>query len=210
MPPLYGGLDPCACAACHIHVRHDTMGWLRVVGSLKSYVSSAEYRLFNRALLQKRPIILRSLLIVATPCAKRAKYTVVFKLRVYICCVWVESHMKESWHSSVVYGSSHIWRSHGTHLWCMGRVTYERIMPFIQVSFHILRTGVGCRVWVWVWGLGLGVGFRVAYRHVPLEILMNSLLCILTGVGCGVQLGCGMQGLGVGMGRLRLVGSLKL
>jgi len=43
------------------------MRWLRLVGSLKSYVSSAEYSLFYRALLQKRPIILRSLLIVATP-----------------------------------------------------------------------------------------------------------------------------------------------
>jgi len=62
------------------------MGWLQIVGSLKLWVSFAEYRLFYRALLQKRPmffrsllnpkrddilqkrlIILRSLLIVATP-----------------------------------------------------------------------------------------------------------------------------------------------
>ena len=43
------------------------MGWLRSVGSIKLQVSFAEYRLFYRALLQKRPIILRSLLIVATP-----------------------------------------------------------------------------------------------------------------------------------------------
>ena len=43
------------------------MGWLRLVGSSKLLVSFAEYRLFYRALLQKRPIILRSLLIVATP-----------------------------------------------------------------------------------------------------------------------------------------------
>ena len=43
------------------------MGWLRLVGSLKLYVSFAEYRLFYRALLQKRPIILRSLLVEATP-----------------------------------------------------------------------------------------------------------------------------------------------
>jgi len=43
------------------------MGWLRLVGSLKLQVSFAEYRLFYRALLQKRSIILRSLLIVATP-----------------------------------------------------------------------------------------------------------------------------------------------
>ena len=43
------------------------MGWLRLVGSLKLQVSFAEYRLFYRALLQKRPMILRSLLIEATP-----------------------------------------------------------------------------------------------------------------------------------------------
>jgi len=43
------------------------MGWLRLVGSLKVQVSFAEYRLFYRALWQKRPMILRSLLMVATP-----------------------------------------------------------------------------------------------------------------------------------------------
>jgi len=41
--------------------------WLRLVGSFKLQVSFAEYRLFCRALLQKRPIIMRSLLVVATP-----------------------------------------------------------------------------------------------------------------------------------------------
>jgi len=44
-----------------------TMGWLRLVGSLKLPVSLAEYSLFYKVLLQKRPIFLRSLLIVATP-----------------------------------------------------------------------------------------------------------------------------------------------
>jgi len=43
------------------------MGWLRLVGSLKLQASFAEYCLFYRALLQKRPIILRSLLIIDTP-----------------------------------------------------------------------------------------------------------------------------------------------
>ena len=47
--------------------KYQHMGWLRLVGSLKLQVSFAEYSLFYRALLQKRPIILRSLLIVATP-----------------------------------------------------------------------------------------------------------------------------------------------
>ena len=50
------------------HVTHmEDMGWLRLVGSLKLQVSFAEYHLFYRALLQKRPIILRSLQVVATP-----------------------------------------------------------------------------------------------------------------------------------------------
>jgi len=43
------------------------MGWLRLVGSLKLHFSFAEYRLFYRVLLQKWPIILRSLRIEATP-----------------------------------------------------------------------------------------------------------------------------------------------
>ena len=42
------------------------MGWLRFVGSWKVQVPFAEYSLFYDALLQKRPIIFRSLLIVAT------------------------------------------------------------------------------------------------------------------------------------------------
>jgi len=44
-----------------------THGWLRSVGSIKLQVSFAEYRLFSRALLQKRPIILSMLLTEATP-----------------------------------------------------------------------------------------------------------------------------------------------
>ena len=43
------------------------MGWLRLAGSFTLQVSFAEYSLFYRALLQKRPIILRSLLTVAPP-----------------------------------------------------------------------------------------------------------------------------------------------
>jgi len=43
------------------------MGCLRLVGSFNLYVSFAEYSLFYRALLQKRPMFVRSLLIAATP-----------------------------------------------------------------------------------------------------------------------------------------------
>jgi len=44
-------------------------GWLRLVGSFKLKLSFAEHSLFYRALLQKRPAILRSLLIETTPYA---------------------------------------------------------------------------------------------------------------------------------------------
>jgi len=56
-------------SSTHVSARcwqHITMGWLRLVSS-KLYVSFAEYRLLYRALLPKRPTILRSLLILATP-----------------------------------------------------------------------------------------------------------------------------------------------
>ena len=50
------------------YTRQETpMGWLRLVVSLKLHISFVEHSLFYRALLQKNPIILRSLLIVATP-----------------------------------------------------------------------------------------------------------------------------------------------
>jgi len=43
------------------------MGWLRLVGPLKLKVSFAEEPYEKDYILQKRPMILRSLLIVATP-----------------------------------------------------------------------------------------------------------------------------------------------
>ena len=43
------------------------MGWLRLVGSLKLQVSFAKEHFKREDILQKRPIILRSLLVVATP-----------------------------------------------------------------------------------------------------------------------------------------------
>ena len=43
------------------------MGWLQLVGSLKWYVSFARELYTRDCILQKRPIFVRSLLIVATP-----------------------------------------------------------------------------------------------------------------------------------------------
>ena len=57
---------PIGCTRIYVY-RYRCMAWLRLVGSLKLHVSYAEYRLFYWALLQKRPVILWSLLIVASP-----------------------------------------------------------------------------------------------------------------------------------------------
>jgi len=43
------------------------MGWLRLVGSMKLYVSFAEYSFFYNALVHKRPVILSIILTEATP-----------------------------------------------------------------------------------------------------------------------------------------------
>jgi len=45
------------------------MGWLRLVGSLQLYVSSAKEPYQRDYILQKRPIILKSVLSEATPYA---------------------------------------------------------------------------------------------------------------------------------------------
>ena len=62
------------------------MGWLRSVGSIKLQVSFAEYRLFYRALLQKRPIILSILLTVATPYIHPTHTN---PIRVFVSCVHI-------------------------------------------------------------------------------------------------------------------------
>ena len=88
-----------------------TMGWLRLVGCLKIYVSLQNIGLFCRSLLQKRPIFLSILLIVATP------YWIS-----QMCLpsdAEVTSHMHEL---------RHIWMSH---------VTYKGVMSRMKESCHI-------------------------------------------------------------------------
>jgi len=51
---VYVYIHKCIYMVCILYMR-----WLRLVGSFKLYVSFAGYSLFYRALLQKRPIILR-------------------------------------------------------------------------------------------------------------------------------------------------------
>ena len=64
------------------YIRHAAVSIHHIVGSLKIYVFFAESSLFYRALLQTRPIVLRSLLIVATKsCRNIHAYAVEMKTR---------------------------------------------------------------------------------------------------------------------------------
>ena len=68
---------------------YSTMGWLRLVGSLILYVSFAEHSLFYRTLLQKRPIIRRSLQIEATPCFDILVDQIVLLCPLTLCGPWL-------------------------------------------------------------------------------------------------------------------------
>ena len=92
-------------------VQYD-MGWLRIVGSLKLQVSSAKEPYKRDDILQKRPIILRSLLTVATP----YDWGICVTWRSHVCdmafiCVtwlpyvwrlWLRTHFVAVWHDLVI------------------------------------------------------------------------------------------------------------
>ena len=66
--PQYKTTHPLSNHFAAKHDRTSTVRWLRLVGSLKSHVSFAKEPYKRDCILQKRPTILRSLIIVATPC----------------------------------------------------------------------------------------------------------------------------------------------
>jgi len=128
------------------------MVWLRFVGSLKLDVSFAKKPYKRDDILQKRPLILRSLLIVATPYwnlshvdESRRTYrwgmsrtngrSCKFMLRMLRCHVayaWVMSHMEESCHTYNWGMSQMNGRCREFILWmCRYHVTYARVMSHI-------------------------------------------------------------------------------
>jgi len=102
------------------------IGWLRLVGSLKSQVSFVEYRLFYGAFWQKRPIILRSLLIVATP---------------YECVACLNAVMVLAENNQATQ----------IHQICMNEAchTYECVMSRILMS-HVTYKNASCHIHEWV------------------------------------------------------------
>jgi len=82
------------------------MGWLRSVGSIKLYVSFAEYRLFYRTLLQKRPVIVSILLTEATPHPKslRNRHRQIYDIQIHIY-IYTDIYLQYRYVSIFIYSN---------------------------------------------------------------------------------------------------------
>ena len=170
--------------------RHD-MGWLRLAGSLKLYVSFAEYSLFYRALLQKRPVISRSLVIIVTPYHKGIHHLcdvcLYMKWLIHFCNAIGSIHM---WHDIFVHLTWAIHQWHDPLLntnpphWFPGPCTCTRIAR-ITMIWHIGNTAMCC----WskpdtsqIWGLQIKLTssyqntFQVVNIYLPNVIPTNALV----------------------------------
>jgi len=118
------------------------MGWLRVVGSLESWVSFAKEPYKRDDILQQRPMILRRLLIVATPyawhdllscatCVLRMCDMIRLKIMSFTC----RTVMSHTWMRHI----THINESRHTNATCVIR----RSRGFRRIMSHICRTNVG-------------------------------------------------------------------
>jgi len=100
--------------------------------------------LFNRALLQNRPMFLRSLLMVATP--RVCVWAVSVCVRV--CCVRSSGRSHDTVMSRMNESHTHIWMSHVKHMNepCH---RYEGVMSHIRMS-HITHTNESHYTYEWV------------------------------------------------------------
>jgi len=148
------------------------MGWLRLVGSLKLEVSFAENRLFHRTFLQKRPIILRSLLLVATPYVLyESTGYVIWERSVWVCaserceCSWcmvVRAQLKHMMYGCMVCHPPCI-ESAIEHMWCMSVWCTHMVYKYMRNTYDTAYTHTPCSesaiehiwcmcVWcVWYW-----------------------------------------------------------
>jgi len=125
------------------------MGWLWFAGSFKIYVSFAEYSLFYRTLLQKRPRCLGSLLVVASSYLKIRDYShcvrhtyVTWLIRVCVCvCLCVYVYVCETIATSRMNESQHTHVSHDyvnqSYEWVTAHTQIESLTWLIWVCVHV-------------------------------------------------------------------------
>ena len=156
-------------------VLHD-VGWLRLVSSLQLQVSVAEYRLFYRALLQKRHMILRSLLIVATPYTwmwRHVSFTAYMNTmtcddEILLCVCWrwsVRCAHQRSHQTRVIRGVHECDDSLKSYV-SFAKEPYKR--DDILQKRLASNTSYSWRTWMWshVWSTVQPIADRVAQREV--------------------------------------------
>ena len=129
----------CGIYSTYFDLTYFDMGWLRLVGCLKIYVSLQNIGLFCRALLQKRPIFLSILVIVATP----------YMLRVSRWCgmlPWIQGMGMYVWDAHMIHVMCemhiwymYVWDAHmmcEKHMWCVRCTCDTRVCEM--------------RIWYWM------------------------------------------------------------
>jgi len=153
------------------------MGWLRSVGSIKWQVSFEEYRLFHRALLQKRPIILSILLTKATPYQVMSHVWRSHVTHMNESCrtyEWVVSHILISHVAQMnsLQQSAQVW-SYITHMGGSYH-TYEWVMSHTWMNHvtHINGLEQSPQVWSYITHMG---GSRHTYEWIMSHIWMSHV-----------------------------------
>ena len=114
-----------AHGACEVHVSLvAAMGWLRLVDSLKLWVSFAKEPYKRDDILQKRPVILWSLLIVATP-SIIGIVTVVGLVCSTVACIFI---------LQVFY----IYYPRGTQCYCTFIIIFSLLLALLPLLFMLL------------------------------------------------------------------------
>jgi len=116
-----------------------SIGWLRLVGSFKLYVSFAEYCLVYRALFQKRPITQTSLDVCMCMCVCTCGYvSALFTLSPYS--------------SDLRYAHKHLRYTHKHHLMCVCMCVHVCVCKRVVQSIAILpEVHVFMNKWIYIY-----------------------------------------------------------
>ena len=121
---------------------HVSMGWLRLVGSLQIYVSFAKEPYKRDCILQTRPMILRSQLIVATP----YQYIVpvyYIHVSIYVTRTCIQFLV------CFVYTYKHVYVYKRTYIYIHIHRTTLNPQPYVYTCIHIhVRTRINIHVHV--------------------------------------------------------------
>jgi len=153
------------------------MRWLWLVGSLKLQVFFAEHQLFYKALLQKRPIILRSLLIVATP------YVPALLMLLCVCAhiahVYIEYDSKNKcvenkiWVDTIFF----FWVFFGTHIQYMCKHSTRMCTHSTRILNMSPRIFIYIYIYIYIYAHIAHVCIEYESTHIYIYIYIYIYIC---------------------------------